>query len=355
MAEILYPEGHKASNESRVKLLSNIADVILVDDGAYYSNMNISPGIRRVNVKLKLPNKNTFARLKRFLPFIKYSPLEFLAYLLYLFKIHFKTLFIGYDYILFLSSRTDALYVGRHFFRKPIFIVHHNDIDRLFVKQLDMKLFHRFKDNVNHIVIADFIKDGLINILGVNPNKTFVIHESLVRICDFNCIPFSKKEKLIVGLGQTCSEDVIKEMIKIDQSIADKMEYKIIMRNKTVQYSGNNLEVTNSYLNRNDYNELLERAVACVLFYPLDYNLRYSGIIGDSLEHGLSVFGNEIPVVQYYSKIYPKTCHIVRTPRELFNYILSSKVDASKADITDFFEKHNPSYIERQFKEMFKC
>ena len=148
LAEILYPEGHKTSNEARIKVLSSIADIILVDDGSYYSEMTIPSNVKRVFVKHSLPDKDKFDRVKKIIPFLKYTPFEFLAYLCYLFKIFIKTLFERYDYVFFLSSRTDALYIGRLFFKKPIIVVHHNDIDRLYKKAIEMKLFQKYKNKI---------------------------------------------------------------------------------------------------------------------------------------------------------------------------------------------------------------
>ena len=139
----------------------------------------------------------------------------------------------------------------------------------------------------------------------------------------------------------------------MDQSCKEDLPYKLYMRNKTIDFSGKNLQITNRYLSREEYNKLLLEAKACVLFYPKEYNLRYSGIIGDSLEYGLSVYGNNIPVVRYYSELYPNTCHLLDSPKVLFDEIQKSKVDAFLPDIKDYYEKHSYKYISSQLQNMF--
>ncbi len=353
VTEMLYPEGHKACNEARLRIISEFADIILIDDGVYYSKMNLPETIRHIYVSHRMPSKHVFYKVKRFVPFLKFSPLESLAYLWLLVKVAAKTLFIRYDAVLLLSVRTDALALGRLLFKKTVSVVHHNDLDRLLLKPLDLKFFNVYKNKINHIVIADFIKNGLIKQFNVSAERVFVVHEALVSFKSVKEVRFSEKKNLILGLGQTCDESVLKDLIRLDESCLCDLPFKILMRNKSIEYEGRNLRIINSYLSRDVYNQLLIEAKACVLFYPKEYNLRYSGIIGDSLEYGLSVYGNDIPVVRYYSEMYPKTCHIIDKPSNLFEEIQKTSIEAFVPDIVDYYNTHSYEFIANQFHNMF--
>lgn len=109
---------------------------------------------------------------------------------------------VTYDEIGFAFSRL----IMPRFRKLKTCVIHNNNIDNILLSRFRNIAFRLFRDNVNHIVLGDFIKDGLIQ-LGVSdtsicvlPHPMKVVEKTTIR--DIDCVGLSNgnSESIIEGL-----------------------------------------------------------------------------------------------------------------------------------------------------------
>jgi len=352
VAEVLYPEGHKYYNERLIGVLSSIADVLLLDNGSYYNAMTLPSNVEKVMIKHSEPSVERFYRVKKFLPFIKYEPLLLLSYIKYYYRISRIAKKYGIKKIVLLTVQNNALSMSLPFFKGiDVYIFHHNDIDAIDYRPIDTKLFKLSMNKVYHMVLAQFIKDGLIKLSGVGEDRVYVIHEPSSIDKDVDKISFTGRQPIIIGLGTTCEENVLKEFEELDKKYTTKLPFSIILRNKEIEYEGNNLRIIKKYLTREEFDYFLSNATACLVLYPNDFKMRYSGIIDDALNNGMGVYGSNIPVMHYFSKEYPESCHILYSAEDCFSILQKEFKTAETQDIKRFIQRHSFEYVKNQLIE----
>lgn len=344
-AEMLYPEGHRVLNQKYIEILSQSVELIVVDSDNYFSSMQLPSNVTIIYTKRWVPSVNLFLKWKRYLPFIKYDPIALIAHIYNLILIAFKIRKTGYSKIVFSSVRNDALCLSLWLFKKKsVTAFHHYDIDHLSDYPREMRIFRLFMNKLDHIVLADFIKKGWEKQISIHPERVHVVYQPLINK-PLNRNQYTKRKPVIIGLGQTLDDSVLEMIIKHDKDNVNKLPYSIILRHKSKKYDGNNVQVIADYLSREEFEEYLNTSAACVLFYPQNYNLRYSGIIDDALSHQLVVYGNDIEVVRYFASKYPSGCKVIKSPLEIFH--LSEELNNSMSihDYSLFVEQHRPSIV----------
>ena len=348
VAEMLYPKGHTVLAKNYIKILSQISEVVVFDNNNYFASLDLPSSVQLIKVKATFPSDEQFWKIKRFIPFFKYDILDFFAQMFNAIRIAIKQRQCKCDKVIFFSARNDSLVCALPFFlRDSVSVFHHNDIDHLARRKHEKLIFNLGRNNYNHIVLAEFIKDGFVSDFNVDAKRVFVVHQPLL-----NAEPIiGGKEPLIIGLGQTIEPTILSDLIEYDKSHPEKLPYRIILRNKTVQYKGNNLEVTTSYLSRDEYDNYLKQAIICLIFYPIRYRLRYSGIVDDALNYGVSVYGNDIEVMRYFAKQYPNSCKII-CPVNIFNIDTIKNCQANQKEVMWFRNKHSDESIRRQFSSL---
>lgn len=345
-AEMLYPEGHVVLNQKYIEILASISELTIIDNGDYFSKMTIPDNVRIINMRPWFPSIKRFLKIKKWIPFIKYDPISFIAHIYNLIIISINLIGFKYDKIIFSSARNDALCLSLPFFKKnSVVVFHHYDIDHLFSHPREMKIFKKNMNKYYHIVLADFIKEGLQNELPINPERVFVVYQPLIDNIDEQEALHKQRKPIVIGLGQTIDNKILQELIEYDKTHEERLPYNIILRHKSVEYNGNNIQIISNYLSREEFNNYLSESSACVLFYPESYKLRYSGILDDALSHGLPVYGNDIAVVRYFSNKYPNSCHVLTVPTDLFHLISLSINSMSVDDFKLFKEQHSDNNI----------
>ena len=351
VAEMLYPEGHIELNKKYIQILTEIGEVTVVDDGKYFTSMNLD-NVTIINVSRTVPSVSKFVKVKKWIPFLRFDPIDFIAHFINLIRIVFKLRKVEYDRIVFFSARNDALGFALPFFKKDsVYVFHHVDLDQIMARPRYIKSFKKYMNRYHHIVLADFIKEGLLDEFEIDENRIKVIYQPLI-----NKESLSNQERLpiVIGLGRGIDKGMLASLIEYDKSHKEPLPYKIILRDSKVDYKGNNLTVDSEYYDRNKYDYYLDNASLCVIFYSVSFNLRYSGVADDALSHGLPVVGNDIRVIRYFAEKYDGCCSILSNITEIFK-LKDIHFSTCQEQFELFRENHSDIQIKSMIKEAFEC
>ena len=353
VAEMLYPEGHRALNKKYIELLSEIADVTIIDDGQYFATMGLPLDIKIIKTKRRIPSAEKFLKIKKYIPFLKFEPIEMIAHFMNLISIRLVLRGIPFDKIILMSSRLDALSLSIPFFpQNKIAVFHHYEIDRLLERKADQFFFKRSYNKYDHLFLAEFIRDGLIKYYPIKAINCHIVYQPLIDGQTLDTVNIDQRNRTIIGLGQTCDRSLLDKLIQIDKEADVVPANKILLRDKKTEYLGKNLEVIKRYLTRDEFNGFLNNYAACVLMYPSSFNLRYSGILDDALSHGMSIYGNDMPVVRYFHEKYPKSCHIFYSIEELHEIACQGVLSADRGEIENFINSHSDDNIKMQLMDL---
>ena len=335
VAEILYPEGHKALDNRLIELLAEDNEIDLIDSHGFFGSLPCHRLCRIISIPQWF--SNWLEPLISFLFVINYIML------------YFAIMRRKYDKVILLSVRNDSLFWVYPLFRhQHLCVFHHNDIDRTLGRPFEKFLFKKFQNRIHHVVLADFIKEGMIKLLHTHEEQIAVVYQPMIgdgRARDYT--PYFEDEKYIIGLGRSTDEEFLQQLIEIDKRYAGKLNYKIIMRSKTIRYSSERLFITTESYSREEYDRIMHHASACIALYT-SYNLRYSGIIDDALSAGKLIIGNNIPVFRYFSEKYKGCCHIIDSALDLF-VIVSGELPVINEEMIKCFQKnHSDENVRKQ-------
>lgn len=335
VAEILYPEGHKALDNRLIELLAEENEIDLVDHRDFFKELSCSKLCNTVNIPQFFSN--------RWEPLISF--LYILNYVILAFAIRKKK----YDKVFLLSVRNDSLFWVYPLFRhQHLCVFHHNDIDRTLGRPFEKFLFKKLQNRIQHVVLADFIKTGMVSQFHTHDENISVVYQPIIgdiRTRDYT--PYFEEEKYIIGLGRSTDEGFLQKLIETDKRYSGRLKYKIIMRSKNIRYSSERLFITTESYSREEYDRIMHHASACIALYT-SYNLRYSGIIDDALSAGKLIIGNNIPVFRYFSEKYKGCCHVIDSAQDLF-VIASGALPMIKEEmIKRFLEYHSDKNVRRQ-------
>ena len=340
VVQMRYPQGHRRLDQEYLKILSKDHELLIVDDGEYFSDEFCSMiGAERLRVRPLMVNRVEL--LQRILHYIN------LTVILLKLKLKRKK----YDALLFLNIH-NALYYYKWLPKKKIAIFHHQDIDAALSYVPYKEVLKKVANNYLHICLAGFIRDGLIKEFGIAQNKTFVVFQPLVfDSVEEHVVP---KENLLIGIGRSTDETIIKKMVEFDKCLVGQCENTIIMRSKQIEYNGKALSVIKGYMPRKDYESLYDRAKVSIVTYPSEYKLRYSGIIDDSLSKGLVVFANDNPCACYFASEYPSSVYVFRSSDDLWNMVQSRLPHSDAGELKLFAERHSAENVRIQLNSVFE-
>jgi hypothetical protein len=158
------------------------------------------------------------------------------------------------------------------------------------------------------------------------------------------------RKPIVIGLGQSMSQDYIETLIAEDSKGDLDSKYRLLLRSKKTDYQGKFVSVSTEYLDRKVYDERLLTSSACIVFYPKSFNLRYSGVIDDALNHGLVVYCNDIAVGKHFAKKYPNSCRLINEGEGLIPTLKSSIAAADEEEIKHFLLEHSEAFVTQQWK-----
>ena len=209
---------------------------------------------------------------------------------------------VTYDEIGFAFSRL----IMPRFRQLKTCVIHNNNIDNIILSRFRSIAFSLFRDNVKHIVLADFIKDGLIK-LGVNDASICILPHPM-KVADKN----KMRDIDCVGLSNGNSESIIEELIAREEKyeVFKKRNLHILLKSKYNNFDNGYLKIINGFLDEKIYEDYMLRARSVFMPFPLDFNYRMSGTLVDALANSTPVIATDIPVVRKCAKTYPDIIRI---------------------------------------------
>ena len=342
---MIYPFGHKGLNAKLVNTLKSFSEIILLDYQSYYDSISNDDNL----YKIKIEQKMLFSEHKIF---------KRIFHSINLINMKRITTEEDYDAILIMTYENISFsFINFLFKKKPVFLVHHNTID-LLNSRLNKYFFQKYMNKVNHIVFAEFIKEGLIEKTNVDRKRVTILEHPLSNniLVDKNRIVNNRNNnRVFVGLGLGSDEGLIKKLIELDkkESLFKKSGIKVILRSEKQEYESEGLKVFTGILPEDEYYELYNMASAYLLLYPSSYQNRFSGSILNALQSGKCVIGTDIPLVRNFSELYPNNCRIAYDIKHLLNQLITSNFDFSIEEYELFINKHSDATVLQNLKEIF--
>jgi hypothetical protein len=333
--DFLYPEGHRGFNESIIKYFSEFSKVSVLSQKKYYREFEDE-------LSIDIAEQNDFE--------VKNG--RFLSRLCSMNIMKKSACFCEnkeWDYLWVLSFDTITFALGIFFFRNlnNIFLMHHNNVDEL-TNCIKLKFFRSYMNKVNHIVLEEFIRDYLVNEIGVDDDRVYVLPHPLNKNKNIG-----KEKYLCVGLSNSNDEKLIEEIIikERETNYFLKLKKKVILKSKVDEYDNGYLKVIKGYIEKEKYDDYVSNCHYIFMPFSNSYCYRMSGTLMDSLSNNKIVLGSDIPLVRYYAAKFPSICKIVRNIDELYAVLnsldLNSKV---REEFLSFLKIHSKENIVKSLK-----
>jgi len=346
IVDMIYPFGHKALNSSLIKILKSFSDIILLDYQDYYENIHVDEKLNKIQIK-------------KLLFVSRITILKTICNCINLMIIKRKLFRQEYDALLITTYENVSLSTMRFLFKnKPLYIIQNNNID-LLQSKTDTFFFRRYMNSVNHIVFAQFIKEGLTLKMNVNPDRVFVLEHPLIKGFAIDVkndyINKSANKKVFVSLGLSSDENLIRQLIKIEK----ESEYfknngmKLILRSSIYKYESDGLRVFTGTLPEDEYYRLYKTSSAYLLLYPKTFQNRFSGSFLDALQCGKCIISTDIPIAHYFKNLYPINCRIITDAKDLLVVLANYDFNFSHKEYNNFLKRHDDSVIRVQAMSIF--
>lgn len=208
---------------------------------------------------------------------------------------------------------------------KEIYILHHLNTDEL--KSPVKKFFFKFYMNkVNHIVFEQFIKDYLVNDIGVRKELVHTIPHPL-RTLTNDSVQINHGESLCVGISNSNQDILIQEIINYEEKSKSLQNNNVILilKSTNIEYSNTHLIVFKGFLSREHYEGYLNRCSMILMLHSPNHSYRASGFLFDGLSNRKIAIGNNIKIMQQYSENFPAICKIGNSAAEILDLITNFK------------------------------
>ena len=336
IAEVLYAQGHKKLNEKYIKCISNNFSITLLDDGEYFSGVEDSLIDKRISVHvLKVP---------------RVEIIKTLCHAINLKRIANIAKETGIKNVILLSFHTEGFNVVRHSFEGlNVIVVHHYEIDRMTKNPKEVKSFNKYKNQITHCTLEEFITEGIIKDFGVALEKAYTVNTPVDMV---NVQKSNHDANLFIGIGQSTDQKLIDDLIRLDKEgyIKTDTKAKIILRSKTTPYKGTNVEVFTGFLERDEYDRLYREATACIVRYEPTYRLRSSGSIDDAFRNHKKVIVLGFPAGDSYAEMFPKNCVSVKRIEDVLDILVNEPCLYDEEEGLKFEKMHSFEHVTEQWK-----
>ena len=222
-----------------------------------------------------------------------------------LWKIRLNIHLQQYDKIILSTYDEIALFFA--FYKKPIYLINHNNIASL--NNNIKRFFFKHISSINtHIVFEKYIKDYLnsINILNV-----IVIKHGLVSHYPSNTIPnefsYKKKKYLFSPSASSVDWEFVENIIyqkKFITYIENNDIYIILRSNKTYYPPSKHIKIITSYLSKEKYISYFYNAAAILLIYPKSFKYRISGVLMEAISYQKRAIMSDIESFRQYKDLF---------------------------------------------------
>lgn len=338
-----YTSMHLMINTIYIKALSSYTDIDIYDTSMDYAFLKS----KSVNIKrMKYIHVNTKS--------------AFLIRLIGLLNIIIQSIsinFKNYDKVFILGYDIISFSFGRIFLpnKRKLYLFHHMQIDEL-QNRIKRFFFLTFMGTVNHIVLGDFIKRGLLNILPISEDTVFILNHPSYEYD--NIVPDnSNGKKIFSGLSYSNDENIITEIINIEneKNILARNNVRLILKSKKSTYNSDGLVVFTGSLDRQTYDNYFKNSVGIVILLNSTFKYRISGVMIDALSYKKPVFCTNILSVQEYSSIFSGICFVGKSTMDIIRLLINwEKKDVDNKMYEKFILESSLSSITIQAKAIFQ-
>jgi hypothetical protein len=338
LLDFVFPKGHVNFNLKIAVLFSSISDLLVV------SNKKDSNAV-------EFDKKYKQFRVWDITLFEKGPLSARMVYLIYMIIQRLILLRVEHEKVVVLTFDVIVYAVGQFIYSgKDIYLMHHNNVDELRSK-FKLFAFKSYMNKVNHIVLSDYIKDYLINAIGVEASRVSVVpHPMPNNIDQFNNnANLSNKDRIrIVGISNSNDENMIEEIINYEQEhhLLKKNNCEMILKSKRHSYNNGSLIVSNEYYSKEKYEDLLDSATYILILFSEKYQYRVSGTLFDAIARKKVVISTNIMFINFIKKEYPNICTSFSSAGDLMSIVTGDEIYVLKEEIDKFLKYHSDQNVE---------
>ena len=344
--DFMYYTGHVRSNKNFIKALCKFSNVYALSQMNYFDEyreeLNTLDTIRIIEKKnLNLCNGQLLNRISSLKVMLQSALLARKIRPNYIFVSSFDT--IAFKFGRFLFGKTENMY-----------LLHTINIDEL-SNNIMRKIFETYKNKVNHVVFEQYMKDYLINEIGIESNRIFVLPHPLNENSESSSV--KELEYACVGLSNSNDEELIDTLIELEKekSIFKSNCKKVILKSKDKEFDNGYLKVFKGFLDKNVYDNYINKSECVIVPFPKVFRYRMSGTLVDAFSNDKIILGNDIPIIQTYAKKYPEICKIFASASDVAEEICLCRTSNGKeSEFKKFKSDHSIETLERTFMTMFK-
>lgn len=336
--DTIFPIGHLNLNKKLISLFPvQDYDLWVINNGHFFKENDINNST--------LIDINFLKDHKKYIITVLFQVINYLKIWIKLFGRKDKIKF-------FFTFDNVAFAFGRFFFlNSKNVLFHHANTDYLSIGYIRF-FFKTYMNSVYHIVFADFIKDRLIQI-GVEEARIKVLTHPL-HITNI-ITPEITPENIILGLGYASDDLLFTNIIDFEKKteILNRKNIKLLLRSNNIEFKSQNITFIKGHLSEQEYEILLSKASIILILYSNNYQYRYSGAILDALRHKKLIIGVNIPIMNHFKNLYPKTCFIFDNIEDLFSKLVTiSNIDFNNSDYNIFMSNHSDMKIRNEIENI---
>lgn len=338
MLEPVSVKGHKNLDKKLIQFLSEFSFVSVVCPKLWYGNLPVHVKEYAITRELKTSGKIEYYR----------HSLKIINTISALDKRK------KYDYIIFGSI---DVYMTAYAIMKiresasRIFVIHHDDMDKI-EKIWKARIFFRiYCKIINHITLDEFIFSYLISKYKLDPDKcSFIPHP----MCNKQKEVLKKRQFDCVGISNSNEEKWIWNLLELEKKEAwfQNREIKVVLRSRTVEYDDGFLKIIREYLSDEDYAYYYGNAKSVILPFPDSFQYRMSGSLVDSLSNYSVVAGSNIPMIDWFSKKYPVICKKMESTTDFLFFLENKEFCVDESAFCDFINEHSDEQVINKLKIM---
>ena len=268
-----------------------------------------------------------------------------------------KTKRKNYSALLVITYNELTFPVGRLFLShfQNIFLLHNNNIDNMVLSPHRARLFSLFSNKVNHIVLADFIKDYLEKSFCITRNRILTLPTPF-SLSDISEVETINKDIDCLGISNGNDDSFIERLIidEMSNSSIKNANLHIVLKSNNFHFDNGFLTIINGFLPREQFDNYVSRAKVMLIPFPLSYKYRMSGTLVDALSHNIPVLVTPIVMTEHVISAYPNQVYKLNE-KTFINDVkdLSSYSDKTDNGFVKFKTIHSVDYLSNTFAKDF--